>query len=221
MGGREGDRARPPDGKKGPIEVVRCLAVGGCVMTLRSVGRSRRYAALGDYSSARAGMFGRVPGEPHKRSPRTALRVVGVRACLHHRRDRSGCPLVSLHPGASRWGSVRESVSRATCATHPQHFRAVRVLQYPDHCVFMTLKKPPDANPLGGLFLMLGPPFQLPPETLCNATRAISHSCEDPRSPEFEPELGMKKAGTRSGPASLRYSSLTGNSVTRQPATTF
>lgn len=43
--------------------------------------------------------------------PDSASAASVLRACLHVRPSFSGCPLVSLHPGASRWTSPRRGAS--------------------------------------------------------------------------------------------------------------
>ena len=50
-------------------------------------------------------MCGWVPRRPLRRRSSLPLRLGVLRACLHARPTCSGCPLVSLHPGASRWRS--------------------------------------------------------------------------------------------------------------------
>ena len=49
-------------------------------------------------------MCGWVPRRPLRRRSSLPLRLGVLRACLHARPTCSGCPLVSLHPGASRCG---------------------------------------------------------------------------------------------------------------------
>jgi len=97
--------------------------------TLRSVGRSRRNAAHGDYSCARAGVFSRMPGEPAYRSPRIALRVwVSGPAFTTATTDRDA--LWSHYTRGPAGGGLTGSTCVApTCATHPQPFRTVRLFR--------------------------------------------------------------------------------------------
>lgn len=85
-------------------------------------------------------------------APHRSARL-GVRACLYHRRDRSVMPFGLTTPGGQPVG-----VSKVPCPAPPVRHTPVplgtaRILQYPGHCVLLNvLKKPPDANPLGGFF---------------------------------------------------------------------
>lgn len=184
--GRErGSRARPPNGKTWISNKVRGVSCRRgvrrccCVLCGRSVSR---------VATPRSGIT-RAPG------PGCSVACRGSRIVAPpYRSARCRCPGLPSPPprpiGYALWshytrGPAGGGLEGNSCITPPER-HTPNAFALPEFsstlvtAVSIVLKKPPDANPIGGFFYARTT-FPVPRQNTGNATHSISHDCEESR----------------------------------------